>query len=228
MGCPARPAGQRKRDKETSLTLGENGDWKINGQAFNASRSAWRMKRQSPKRGCLVQPDNLIEPAVLKIGPPDLHYLTAARGWLELGNPAEATAELLGISQDFENDVAVLEVRWEIHAQQKNWSRAAEVSDRMIRHHPGLPSGWIGRSYCLHEMKQTREAFDSLLPASRKFLRVSIIPYNLACYACQLGLLAEAEVWLTQAISLGKKEDIKEMALKDRDLEPLQHFLASL
>lgn len=56
---------------------------------------------------------------MLKIGPPDLHYLTAARGWLELGNPAEATAELLGISQDFENDIAVLEVRWEIHAQQK-------------------------------------------------------------------------------------------------------------
>lgn len=77
-------------------------------------------------------------------------------------------------------------------------------------------------------MKRTQEAFDSLLPASRKFLRVSIIPYNLACYACQLGLWAEAEAWLTQAISHGKKEEIKQMALKDRDLEPLQHFVASL
>ena len=43
----------------------------------------------------------------------------------------------------------------------------------------------------------------------------------IACYACQLGDLKEAFGWLTKAIDLAGKEDIRQIALDDRDLEPL-------
>jgi len=45
--------------------------------------------------------------------------------------------------------------------------------------------------------------------------------YNLACYSCQLGNLKEAMGWLEKAIDLAGKEDIRLMALEDKDLEPL-------
>ena len=48
---------------------------------------------------------------------------------------------------------------------------------------PDEPVGWIHRSYVLHEQKRTREAWDLLLPAAKKFPEDFTIPYNLACYA---------------------------------------------
>ena len=48
-----------------------------------------------------------------------------------------------------------------------------------------------------------------------------IIPFNLSCYACQLQQLDAARDWLKRAVAVGGKEKIKQMALKDSDLEPL-------
>ena len=60
-----------------------------------------------------------------------------------------------------------------------------------------------------------------LLPAADKFPTVQVIPYNLACYAAQLGDLAAASDWLAQAFKLGNKKEIKLQALDDPDLAPL-------
>ncbi len=44
--------------------------------------------------------------------PPDTHYLSAALGWLELGNAAESICELGQIRPENVNHPDVLEVRW--------------------------------------------------------------------------------------------------------------------
>ena len=54
--------------------------------------------------------------------PPDTHYLSAAIGWLELGNPAEAKTELARMTQPSRRNPGVLEVEWAIHAGQNDWS----------------------------------------------------------------------------------------------------------
>jgi hypothetical protein len=64
-------------------------------------------------------------------------------------------------------------------------------------------------------------AWDALLPASEQFPKEPIIPYNLACYACQRQRLAEARTWLERAMRVGGREAITLLALKDPDLEPL-------
>jgi hypothetical protein len=46
------------------------------------------------------------------------------------------------------------------------------------------------------------------------------IPYNLACYACQLGKHEEAWEWLEDTFDLGNSKTVKLMALEDPDLEP--------
>ncbi len=79
----------------------------------------------------------------------------------------------------------------------------------------------MDRSYGLHELKQTREAFDALLPAAGFFPKLWVIPYNLSCYCAQTGRLREALEWLETAIVLGGEHDIRTQALEDADLKPL-------
>ena len=49
--------------------------------------------------------------------PPDSHHLSAAIGWLGLGNVAEAGAELEKIAPQFQSHPDVLVVQFDIHAQ---------------------------------------------------------------------------------------------------------------
>jgi hypothetical protein len=57
--------------------------------------------------------------------------------------------------------------------------------------------------------------------ASVKLPLLFAVPYNLACYACQLGNLKEAWEWLQVAVELCDAEEIRNLAINDPDLEPL-------
>ena len=156
-----------------------------------------------------------------KFEPPDIHHLNAAQGWLELGRPDEAHAELELISAPLRGSPAVLEIRWQINAREKNWERCVELAEAIVKQAPGLSLGWIHRSYAMHELKQTRAALDALLPATPLFPKEWLIQYNLACYCCQLKELDRAMRFLEQAFKLGDTKQVKQMALNDGDLREL-------
>jgi tetratricopeptide (TPR) repeat protein len=155
--------------------------------------------------------------------PPDTHYLLAAVGWLELGNSAEAGAELAHVSPACQEHPDVLEVRWSLSAQQGHWQEALQVSQALLRRAPKRSSGWLHQAYALRRVPDgsVQKACAALLPAFDKFPKESTIPFNLSCYACQMGQLDAARDWLQRAIAIGGKEKIQQMALKDSDLEPL-------
>jgi len=155
------------------------------------------------------------------VGLPDSLYLTAAEGWLELGMPLEAQAELVNLTPSLRIHPLVLELQWNIHAQTGQWELASGVSAALATLLPEDSFGWIHRAYSLHELKRTREAWDVLLPMADKFPDQYIIRYNLACYACQLDNLKESLVWLKRAMALAGKKDVRIMALEDPDLKPL-------
>ena len=157
------------------------------------------------------------------LGPPDTHFLSAAVGWCELGNVTEAKAELDRIAQVLRHHPDVLEVRWLIHAQEKNWEEGFTVAEKLVEVAPRRSSGWLHRAYALRRVQRggLQAAWDVLLPAFERFPEEPIIPYNLACYACQLGRLEQARQWLQRAVKVAGKERIKFMALNDADLEPL-------
>lgn len=152
---------------------------------------------------------------------PDQLHLTAAEGWLELGNYLEANAELEQIAPPSRAHPLVLEMRYKIYSTTHRWDMAAEVARGLQKLLPNNPYGYFHLAYCLHELKQTEEAYATLLAVVEKFPQAWLIRYNLACYACQLGKLPEALQWLEQAIDLADKKDIRLMALEDLDLEPL-------
>jgi predicted Zn-dependent protease len=152
---------------------------------------------------------------------PDKLYLRAAEGWLELGNPIEAKAELDQIRPPLRVHPDALELRWEIHAKTKEWNDAADIGRALTQVIPGRSSAWIKLAYALHELQRTKDAWDTLMPAAAKFPREPTIPYNLACYACQMGQLTEARDLLAQALKLGNAKELKAQAMKDPDLAPL-------
>ena len=163
-----------------------------------------------------------------KLQPPDTHHLSAAEGWLELGNHHEALNELNLVSLAEQGRVEVLGLRWSVSAHLKLWDACVSIAERIIELAPKDEFGWIHRSYALHELKRTRDARDLLQPALKQFPKNETIPYNLACYECQLGNLDEARDWLRRAMQLRKPARIKTQALEDPDLKPLWKEIESM
>ena len=161
--------------------------------------------------------------AMQKIEPPDTHYLLAAVGWMELGNPAEARAELAQVSPARQEHPDVLEVSWSLSAEQGRWEEALQVSQALLRRAPKRSSGWLHQAYALRRVPDgsVQKAWEALLPAFDKFPKEPTIPFNLSCYACQMGQLDTARDWLQRAMAIGGKQKIQQMALNDSDLEPL-------
>jgi predicted Zn-dependent protease len=154
-----------------------------------------------------------------EMSPSDHHHFLAAQGWLELGNPSEADKELAHVKSASDPDV--LEMRWVIRSEAKDWAACVDLGRRLIRSAPERTVSWLHCAYALHELKRTREAWDVLLPVAQKFPADPTIPYNLACYACQLGDLVAARDWLAQAFRLGNAREIRAQASVDPDLAPL-------
>ena len=96
------------------------------------------------------------------IPPPDSLHLLSATGWLQLGNPGEALADLAKVSAEHRGHHEVLHLEWHIHARNKDWERCAEVGGTMVDLHPDDPSGWINQANALFYLKRGREAFDRL------------------------------------------------------------------
>jgi len=157
------------------------------------------------------------------IEPPDSHYFGAAIGWLELGNPVEANEELKQIAPELEGHPAVLALRYDIHAKSKDWERAVEAAGALVRAAPEESIGWLSLAYATRRnpgggLPQAREI---LTQAQPKFPGQYLIPFNLACYECQLGNLDTARKWLEKAFAAGDAKHMKRMALRDPDLEPM-------
>lgn len=151
----------------------------------------------------------------------DRFHLNAAEGWLGLGDVVSASNELEEISPEFRVHPAVLLMRCDIYSAAKKWDYVISISETLVKQLPKLSEPWIHRSFALHELKKTQDAYDQLLPAADKFKKLWVVQYNLACYCCQLGKLEEALSWLEMAIDRAGKKDIRLQALEDPDLEPL-------
>jgi predicted Zn-dependent protease len=160
---------------------------------------------------------------VQKLEPPESHYVSAAVGWLELGSIAEAKAELSQLGPAFSNYPAVLELRWMICAEEKQWREGLQIARALLHQAPDCSSGWLHQAYALRRVPDgsVKDAWKALLPAFDKFPKEPMICFNLSCYACQMKQLDAAFVWLKRAAVLGGKEQIKKMALADSDLEAL-------
>jgi len=155
------------------------------------------------------------------LDPPDSFHVLAASGWVDLGNSAEAQLELEKVAPEWQKHPVVLQTKWLVYADQKQWEQAMRAAIELVETEPNEPLGWVHQSYALHELRRTSEARDQLLRVIDRFPGNATMRYNLACYECQLGNLDQARTWLEQAYRAGERAEMQAMALKDVDLKPL-------
>jgi Flp pilus assembly protein TadD len=155
--------------------------------------------------------------------PPDSFHLSAAIGWLGLGNWQEANEELEKIVPALASHPDVLWVRLEIYSKAEKWDKAAEIACALVQSRPTEPQFWIAHAYATRRMPGggIPQAKEILRKARGLFPKEFLIAYNLACYECQLGNLEAARQCLQTASELGNPKKVKQMALADPDLELL-------
>jgi hypothetical protein len=152
------------------------------------------------------------------LDPPDLHHVLAADGWIELGDYSEAQKELEKIAPEYSTHPDVLKVRWRICGKTQDLEAALTVARTICRLEPSHPFSRVHQSEALHVVESPSEVCDQ---SGIRLPYLFAIPYNLACYACQLGNLEEAWDWLEVAIEISDPGEVKKIALSDPDLEPL-------
>lgn len=156
--------------------------------------------------------------------PPDSFHISAAIGWLELGNHLEASEELEKISQQLKAHPGVLNIRHAICAAAKKWHEAAAIATALVEMQPKDPGHWMNLAYAARRKPQSSldEAKSILEKAAQLFPQEATIFFNLACYDSQLGNLPEAKHWWDCAIETGDKEALEQMMMVDPDLDPFR------
>ena len=144
-----------------------------------------------------------------------------------LGNTALALAELDRVSAEHRGDPGVLEMECEIRNAAQDWPGAFAVAERLVQADPEHVRGWILRAYAARRIPGGGlELSQSLLqPALERFPKEFLVPYNLACYAAQLGQVDRAWELLQQALRLGGRSTVLRLAWSDPDLEMMRDRL---
>ncbi len=158
-----------------------------------------------------------------ELEPPDRFYLQAATGWLELGNATAAGEELDQIQPLLHAHPDVLELRFQVYAAAKEWDAAWRIAQALVRAVPDRVGSWIQAGYSARRATggSLQAAYNNLLPAAKEHPKDPLVPFNLACYTCQLGQLEAARDWLKIAFSLAHKRSLQTLALAETDLQPL-------
>ena len=146
--------------------------------------------------------------------------LSHAQGYLGLGMVAEAAAELDRIPAPDCDETPVLALRLAVLQERCEWAALRLVAAEFVRRDPAEPSGWVTWAYATRRAESLAAAEQILLEAERLHPREATIQFNLGCYACQRGALAEAQRRVDRAIALDKK--FAAAAATDPDPAPLR------
>lgn len=131
--------------------------------------------------------------------------------------------ELDKISPQNRRAPAVLLTEYDVAAAAKDWGHAADVAEMMVDVIRDSPAIWLSLAYAVRRKPGggIEQAHAILSKAEQLFPDQSMIAYNLACYECQLENMERSRDWLAKAMTRGDAKEIRTLALKDSDLEPL-------
>jgi uncharacterized protein HemY len=151
--------------------------------------------------------------------------LSYAQGYLSLGMVAEAAAEIDAVPEESRHEPEVLALRVAILQEKQEWPVLRVVAGEFAHRHAEIPSAWVTWAYAVRRCESLAAAEKILLDAARLHPDEPTIQFNLGCYACQRGDLAEARRRVDRAIGIEPK--FKELAATDPDLAPLREAQAA-
>ena len=138
----------------------------------------------------------------------------------------EARAELENLPVELQAHPTVSLARLELLIETGEWEAGATWGESMRRQWPEEHEFHFKAAYCLHELKRTQEAKDTLLGAPVAIRDTALFYYNLACYETQLGHVEAAKQLLKTCFK--KDKHFRREALDDPDLEPIRDSLEDI
>ena len=162
----------------------------------------------------------------MPLEPDDQKHLTAAQGFTELGMWLDANAELEDIDPEVRHVPEVLEVRVEIYRALEKWELMQTVAKKLTEYDPENPRWPLSWAYATRRAESVDAARFILIAAWELHEKEPLIPYNLACYLCQIGKPEIAKDVIRHAFDLDPK--MRLAALGDEDLRPLWDSIAAL
>lgn len=128
---------------------------------------------------------------------PDVYYLSAAQGWLELGNAGEALRELERMCFHSLAQNEALAVRWKVFAALGRWDRSLEIARAIVRAGSERPTGWICLAFSLINTRGAAAASQSLLDAAIELPETSrSVPNFLARQTERMAASPDPNRWL--------------------------------
>ncbi len=152
--------------------------------------------------------------------------LTAATGYMELGMPAEAAAEIECLPPEMRAETNILKFRLGIYTAAQSWPLVEAIAHELAKREPEDPEWWVAWAIAARRVNGAAAAKSILLDAERKHPENASIHYNIGCYACQMGDNGEAKRRVSNAIHFDSR--FRAMALDDPDLTPLWDQIAQL
>lgn len=146
-------------------------------------------------------------------------HLQAFVGYVELQMYSEANDELENLPAELKAHHSVLLARLDLLMEMSRWEAGVILGESLCILWPNEFEFWFRTGYCLHVLKRTQEAKDTLLAAPATIRSTAVFHYNLACYEAQLGNLDAAKQLLKTSCVLDAKH--KTEALDDPDLAPI-------
>lgn len=146
--------------------------------------------------------------------------ISHAQGYLGLGMVAEAAAELDRIPAPERDGLTVLGLRVAILQERRDWPALRAAAGQYAHRAPAEAAAWVTWAYATRRAESLAAAEEILLQAERLHASDATIQFNLGCYACQRGALAEARRRVNRAIALDRK--FAAAAATDSDLAPLR------
>jgi predicted Zn-dependent protease len=148
-----------------------------------------------------------------------LWHLQRCDGFLDLKMVDKARRELEQIGAAHRQIDPFIEAELRMAMADNRWSDAMQFARTLSDRQPNNPAFCIHLAYSVRRAESIEAARDILLAARKRFPKVAVIPFNLACYECQLGHPDEAMVFLEKAFRLDAA--FREQAFEDDDLKPI-------
>jgi Flp pilus assembly protein TadD len=145
--------------------------------------------------------------------------LQRADGYMDLRMWTHAQRELSAVAAEHHDSFAFTHCRLRLAIEEKDWQASAQLARALHGQAPDEPETWIELAYVARRAEGVDAARQILSRALHRFPSLAIIPFNLACYECQLGDMKQARMYLARAFEL--EPGYRRLAVEDRDLEPL-------
>jgi Flp pilus assembly protein TadD len=156
---------------------------------------------------------------LLKISSDALWHIQRGDGFLDLKMIDKARQELEQVGEFDRRCNSYIEAALRLAMADSRWSDAAQLARTLIERRPKEPAFHIQLAYSIRRAESIEAARDILRDARKHFPKVAVIPFNLACYECQLGHPDEAMALLEKAFKLDAS--FREQAFEDDDLKPI-------